>query len=451
MDDPGTQLHIGSPPVLPEIYPSPHPVATPSACPATYLPPNPFRPQAVVSFTLGSDYTTITGHEQMTFVPDVALTQVVLRMWPNSPISADAGGHMTLVSASVNGLIVKPVISEEQTLIQLPLAKPILKDSAVAVTADFSLTLPSGVNERYGHKGNLAWWGTGYPMLAFEPGHGWDTEPPTSEPAETATSEDMALILNVTTPNSADTVVATGSEAQRVGNTWTFTADAVRDLVVAVGHFTEATGNSATGVRIDSFVAEGLPDNPEDYVNDQIAAVNDHVHRFGPFPYPALVSITLPDVNGGIEYPGVILYGTKQTGNGTPSHEVAHQWFYGLVGNDQARDPWLDESLATFSEALHRNTNYASTAIPSAGLDKVGAPMVYWQQHLTAYFDGVYVQGAAALVKARNTVGAARFDPALRCYINANAHQIATPGSFARAFKSLPQVIAIMRQVGALP
>ncbi|MCK7481703.1 MAG: hypothetical protein M0C28_34445 [Candidatus Moduliflexus flocculans] len=32
----------------------------------------------------------------------------------------------------------------------------------------------------------------------------------------------------------------------------------------------------------------------------------------------------------------------------TVAHEVGHQWFYHLVGNDQLDDPWLDESLTQF-------------------------------------------------------------------------------------------------------
>ena len=64
----------------------------------------------------------------------------------------------------------------------------------------------------------------------------------------------------------------------------------------------------------------------------------------------------------------------------TASHEVAHEWFYGLVGNDQGRDPWLDEAFATYAEALVRGTGgtYAATAIPTVGRNRVGRPMTFW-------------------------------------------------------------------------
>jgi len=33
-------------------------------------------------------------------------------------------------------------------------------------------------------------------------------------------------------------------------------------------------------------------------------------------------------------------------------HETAHQWWDGLVGTDQALEPWLDEALATYAERI---------------------------------------------------------------------------------------------------
>ena len=54
-------------------------------------------------------------------------------------------------------------------------------------------------------------------------------------------------------------------------------------------------------------------------------------------------------------------------------HETAHQWFYSLVGNDQALDPWLDEALATWAQAVFDRTyNFQRLRRPSR---HVGAPM----------------------------------------------------------------------------
>src|SRR5699024_5251310 len=42
----------------------------------------------------------------------------------------------------------------------------------------------------------------------------------------------------------------------------------------------------------------------------------------------------------------------------TVIHEVAHQWWYGVVGNNQIEEPWLDESFAMYSEILFYNEVY---------------------------------------------------------------------------------------------
>jgi aminopeptidase N len=42
------------------------------------------------------------------------------------------------------------------------------------------------------------------------------------------------------------------------------------------------------------------------------------------------------------------------------AHEVAHQWWYGLVGNDQIHDAWLDEGLASYASMLYFRDIYGA-------------------------------------------------------------------------------------------
>ena len=448
IEDGPTVITVRKPSPRPSASPSPSP--TPNSCPETYNPPDPFRPVMELSFEVGADYATVTGHEQLTFFPTAKVTEVILRLWPNSPISASLGGGMTISNVAVQGISVTPVLEQASTLARLPMRNPGFKGLPVSVTADFTMTLPRGANERFGYEPGLSWFGSGFPLLAYEPGKGWATDPPTHAFAEAATSPAMSVTTTVTVPQAGDQVVGPGKRTPIGPTTTRFTADSIRDVAIAVGRFTTASGVSAAGVPIDAYVADGVSDSTSAYVQDQVSALNDHANRLGPYPYPRLASITLPSIRGGIEYPGVIFYGPNQHG-ATTSHEVAHQWFYSLVGNDQGRDPWLDESFATFIEALHRGTNYANVPIPAYGLDRVGQPMAYWEPNTSAYFNSVYLQGANALIRARNAVGATNFDNALRCYIRVNAHRIATPNDLARAFRLLPPVVAELRKVGALP
>lgn len=77
---------------------------------------------------------------------------------------------------------------------------------------------------------------------------------------------------------------------------------------------------------------------------------------FGEYSREQLSLIIAPFSYGGMEYSELIVVsdGLKESAREeTIVHEVAHQWWFLKVGNDQAKYPWIDESLAEFSVALY--------------------------------------------------------------------------------------------------
>ena len=81
------------------------------------------------------------------------------------------------------------------------------------------------------------------------------------------------------------------------------------------------------------------------------------------------------------------------------AHEIAHQWFYSLVGNNQARDPWLDEGFASYAGAETSGDLpfFAKVPLPPPAAGHMGAPMSYWDHNQGAYFAGVYAQPVQVL------------------------------------------------------
>jgi hypothetical protein len=405
--------------------------------------------------TLSGDRRVVSGSETVRTAFDKSVTELVFRLWPSGPISAAKGGRLTVTSVS-GVAVARTSVEQRGTLYRIALRSAVKAGSPVTVTLGFTLRLPIGANERWGTRSNASWWGSGFPLLAWEPGRGWAQEPPTSLFAEAATSEVFRLDRLTVNAPTGDTVLATGVLASRSslsgGRTrWVFRADAVRDVAVASGRFTVVRGTGAGGVPVTVGVAAGMTDSPRAVLRATLETFGAHVAHFGPFPYPALSVPVIPDVNGGIEFPGLFYLGHNQL-DATPSHELAHEWFYGLVGDDQARDPWLDESFATYAEAIARGTGagYRSTPIPAAGLHRVGEPMTFWEaKGERVYYRSVYVQGAAALLRARERVGSARFDAALRCYVRSVAHRIARPADLQAALSGLPAALGILRTAGA--
>jgi hypothetical protein len=108
-------------------------------------------------------------------------------------------------------------------------------------------------------------------------------------------------------------------------------------------------------------------------------------------------------------------------------------WFYSLVGNDQARDPWLDEGLATYAEARFDGVTarYQRFDVPQQASGRLGAPMSFWDRRpASLYFPGVYAQGAKALLALG---GASVADCVLRVYAARQAYRIARPADLVAA------------------
>ncbi len=419
--------------------PAPAPTPVPADC-RSYAAADPHRP--VLTLDLTVDRRTVAGTERVVFTPDRPVTEVVFRLWGSAPRPAESGGTTTVTSARVDGQRVS-VSRPTDTLIRLPHRGP--AGTAITVDLSFRLTLPVGANDRFGNRGTTSWFGSGAPLLAWERGRGWATEPPTSGFAEASTSEDMRLAQLTVRHAAGLSVVATGAVVSASATVTVTSAPAVRDVAVAVGAFRVA--RVAGPVPVLVAVAPQVPDDAAAVGRELARAMRAHVRRFGPFPYARLAVAVLPDIKGGIEYPGAILLGSRQDQDATASHEVAHQWFYGLVGDDQARDPWLDEAFATYAEALDRGTaqKYLGTTIPADGRGRTGAPMTYWEGR-SSYYRSVYVQGAAALLRARAASPAA-FDQQVRCYVARGAWRLARPVD-VRA--SIPLAVRELTRAGAL-
>jgi hypothetical protein len=178
-----------------------------------------------------------------------------------------------------------------------------------------------------------------------------------------------------------------------------------------------------------------------------VQAIAELEERFGAFPYGTLTVPLLPDYGGGIEYPSsILLAGADEL---ILLHEVAHMWFYGMVGDSQFRDPWLDEAFASYTESIRFPSSDADIDDALQVPGDVGAAMDEFAG-TGPYFSQVYRKGGAALLAAREAIGAEAFDAALRCYLDANAWTIATPDDVARALQDLPAALDVLLDAGAL-
>jgi aminopeptidase N len=132
-----------------------------------------------------------------------------------------------------------------------------------------------------------------------------------------------------------------------------------------------------------------------------------------------------------MEYPRAIhLTRGKVTDTYVVYHEVAHQWFYAQLGNDQQREPWLDEGFADFSARYLMGIGenqcsgrpvdsevFAWEAGPTTGGD--------WSS-CDGYFETVFYKGTEFLNGIRAAMGEVAFFAAMREWVSGNQHGFTT-------------------------
>ena len=174
---PGSSGPSGSPAGSP-------PAAGPSDCPTSYAPPDPRRPRIGLTFDVSADLSTVRGTEDVDFVPDLPVREMVFRLTPNGPTSARTGTSLRVTRAEAAGRRADARFERagadpatQGGLLVIPLGRPVPAGQRVHARIEYTLTLGRAGFERYGHDRRVAWWGTGQPLLAWERGVGWHREP----------------------------------------------------------------------------------------------------------------------------------------------------------------------------------------------------------------------------------------------------------------------------------
>jgi hypothetical protein len=372
---------------------------------------------------------TVTGSVTVAFTPHIPTDELVFRLWPNSPVLAAGGVFEDVGQVTRSDGFVLAVDRPDTTTVHVALPAPISGSDRVTVTMPYTLTMAGGTVDRVAHEGDTMRLGSFLPLLAWEPGVGWATDPPTTVHAEAATSPVADYDVALTVPSGYD-VLGTGGRG--ADNHWR--ASAVRDVGFSIGHFDQLE-QDVDGVHITVGVDKSLGEDPQRYMSLIADAMHNYQSRLSAYPWPTYTAAVMPGFHGGIEFPTHVMHGEGSTTRSIV-HELAHQWFYSLIGNDQGRDPWLDEGLASYVEYVEVGSlsTRKGEPIPSDAAGRAGEPMSFWDHHEASYFEGVYVQGAVAVARL-GTVD--QVDCALRQYVAHNAFRIARPGDLVTALATV--------------
>ncbi|MFF4368415.1 M1 family aminopeptidase [Streptomyces sp. NPDC001594] len=408
----------------------------------TVPPTDSTRTPAAPSYTvnLSSDTSGFvwTGHETASFTNASAtpLSEVYLRLWDNYHGTCQA---MPIAVTNVTGGTAG-ALSVACTALKVTLPAPLNQGQSATIGFDLSITVPSGA-DRFGHDGAFSNIGNALPVLAVRDGAGWHLDPYTNNGESfysLASDFDVTLdhpssLLVPATGTSADTPGTSGRTVTRA------TAAKVRDFAWGAGPFSKISGTSAAGTPINIYSVSGISaSDAQSMLSTAKSAVDAHAARFGAYPYGELDAVI--DNNywfGGMEYPGFVLDLVSTT---ALTHEIGHQWFYGIVGDDEYTSPWLDEAFTDYATDLAQNktgTNCWNSVSWASSAEKITNSMAYWDANSSRYSTVVYGYGKCALHDLRRQLGDSVMAKLLKDYAASHWYGVSTTAEFKAAAQAV--------------
>jgi hypothetical protein len=408
-------------------------VAAACTVPDGYPEPWADRPRYTARLAIPAGTGPVTGEVTVRFVPDADTDRLVFRLWPNAPRLGRAGGRSEVTAAFVEGVLTPGTYEpggaapgRPGTIFSLPGTFPAHRP--VTARVEFRLSMPGPVNDRVSRIGATYRLGSVIPVLSWVRGDGWQLAPAVDSYSESAASEVADWDVRVEAP-AGSTVLATGTEVEP----GRFSAEAVRDWAATVAPMRTAEVAAQGGkTTVVVGVAANASGDPAALARLAASTLDGMGARWGEYPYPRLTVGVSPSLTGGIEFPTHIHFGASAR-RSSLVHEIAHQWFYGVAGNDQWRDPWLDEALATYGEARHngRLAPQRARRVPGLGRTHLGESWAFWRSHGGSYHQSVYLGGLQALgVLADRLGGYEALDCALRRYHHDRAYTVSRPAHF---------------------
>lgn len=400
--------------------------------------------------------STVKGSEtiQYTNTESVPLPDFYLRLLPNTP---SMGGKMTVSDLTMNG---SPIVAEsrlDNSAIWFPLDPPLLPGKAISIQLNFEITIPVDQAVGYGELANNDGIISLANSFAFVPVYndeGWNVElaPTYGDPL----FSDIAFFQVTIQTDSKEILATSGSCDSPNPGTWNCAMGPARTFTTVLSPDFVFENKEVSGTNICSTF---LPDDRSgglDALKTAEEALKIYEDMIGKYPFREIDIVETPNLASGIEYPGLVvlanrIYTDQEIIEWVTAHEVAHQWWYNLVGNDQLEHPWLDESLTQYTTLLYFEKRYGISLsnqlrnqifqiryemIRGTSDDlPIGMPVQKYTEK--QYSPVIYYKGPLYFDALRQRVGDENFFKIIREYFKIHRYGIATPESFLKVVNTI--------------
>jgi hypothetical protein len=414
-----------------------------------------------IALRLDPDAQQLLGRERITLTnrSTTPLTRVIVRLYPNFPGIMDErdsslGFPRLRVGAATVGTAPADVgYLDHNTAAAILLPDPLKPGERTSVELQFRLS-----TRGLGPAPDMWYFKSFYPMLAVYDASGWRmdvTNFPDQVYAETSfytVDFDAPATLTVASSGTETGRTATGDRVVHH-----ILAGPMREFAATAGRRYQQQTRQVDGitVRATALLTDTAQMNEDLGIAAQ--ALDVYSQTFGPYPFNDFDLLLTPDGAGGIEFPGYVMISYLPSVNElrahVVAHEVAHQWWYSLVGDDIFREAWLDEAFADYSSYIFLQKTAEAGVADDVFENQIAAAWVEWQGDVATAnpFDGkrigsalwefrdfeeydgiIYGKGSVFLQRLRATLGDSRFFQLLQIHFQNNKYGITTGRTFLR-------------------
>jgi len=366
---------------------------------------------------------------------------IAANLWPNC---------FSLLTISVNDIPVKYNLSGHRLDLLLPASLEAGAETRLRIRYSLSLPYMDQVNSLrariFGYSDlqmNLVNW---YPyVVPYRNGEWMIREPWSHGEFLVYPTADFEVNLVFSDPASAP-VIASSGYAESIGDFTRYTLTDGRAFAISASRDFQVSNMKVGDIDVYSYYLPIYMNAGQAAMYASAQAVQVFSQKFGAYPHKTL-TVVMADFSDSMEFSGFYFHSRKfyDLYDGTPAsyltlvavHETAHQWWFEQVASDQALEPWLDESLATYSESV-----YYETVRPDllswwwfARIDffkpagRIDIP-VYNAKNDESYKHIVYFNGAHFLQNLRERVGDAAFFAFLQDYYSQGRGKIVADDDF---------------------
>jgi hypothetical protein len=347
--------------------------------------------------------------------------------------------------------------SLERVALTIPLHETWAPGTSLEIILEYSLALPVQ-NARAGYgpspfgytqlQTNLVDWYAIVPP--YQEGKGWLVhEPWLFGEYLVYPAADFKVSLQIS--NGPEVIVAASGPAVQDGMVRTYRLQQARNFVLSISPSYQVFEGKVGETTVLGYHFPGYTNSGQAAFQTTTEALELYQELYGPYQQETL-SMIQADFNHGMEYEG-LFYLSKamfDVYNNSPrsyliaiaAHETAHQWWYGKVANDQALEPWLDESLCTFSELVYYENLHPEAVDwwrearidfyqPEGPIDgAIYDFTVPGGNNYEDYRQAVYLRGAEFQGQLREELGQERYYQFLRDYAGDKTNQVADGEDF---------------------